>query len=98
MTWSYRICKDDNGEHEATYSIREVFYNEDKKVMGFTEEPINVVAESPESVVNVLEMMLKDVKRSLEDIIEEKGFKFAPGLGLAEGEEENLEIPPEGED
>jgi hypothetical protein len=93
MHWNYRIVKDDHGpeyEGEPIYSLRECFYNDEKKIAGFTANPIDVLADTPEGIIEVLEMMLRDAKKSVADVLDEKGFEFAP----FDGEDE---IPPESE-
>ena len=62
MTWNHRIVKHSN-ELQDYYAIHEVYYTDgvpDK----MSTEPDQVVAESPEEIIELLEMMLKSAKQS----------------------------------
>lgn len=61
MTWNYRILQDDDGN----LSLHEVFYDSAGNPKGYTENPVTFVAasdEGVESIVQALEMALKDAK------------------------------------
>jgi hypothetical protein len=48
-------------EGEEWYAIHEVFYTEDGKIVAWTQNPVDVIAESVEGIGWVLRSMLKDV-------------------------------------
>ena len=63
MTWNYRIIKRINKENNYTYyALNEVFYKETGEAMAFSEYD-DVTGETPEEIIEVLEMMLKDAKK-----------------------------------
>ena len=80
--WNYRIIK-----NKKTYGLYEVFYNDDGEIFAHSEEP-EIVAESPEDLLESLQLMLKDVKKHFnyffpceineEKILELGEIKFAP--------------------
>ena len=45
-----------------SYGVHEVFYDDKGKISSWTGEP-DIVGESEDEVVHILEMMLRDVKR-----------------------------------
>lgn len=55
--WNYRIIKDENN-----YGLYEVMYNDDGEIFAHSEEP-EIVGESPEDLLESLQLMLKDVKK-----------------------------------
>lgn len=61
MHWNYRIVdmSAENGG-EPWFELREVFYEEDGSLQGHTSATVS--AESPESLVRVLQRMIDDVK------------------------------------
>lgn len=67
MHWNYRIFKDDSGYCH----VREVYYNQDKTINCFTENAVAPIAETPEELIGVLEMMLNDVKKSKNDVLDD---------------------------
>jgi hypothetical protein len=53
MSWNYRVIRDlakvhsdEGSEEQAVYSIREVYYDDDGGVKGWTEEPCDPFGES----------------------------------------------------
>ena len=62
MTWNYRIirrkCKETG---EIYYGLNEVFYQENGKLMAFSERD-DIIGDTPEEIIRVLEMMMKDAK------------------------------------
>jgi len=52
--WNHRVVKKvfDKGteNEESQYSIREVFYNDDGTIFGYTSEPIDLACETPEAL------------------------------------------------
>lgn len=61
MCWHYRIFKVIPKEGETYFCLKE-FYKIGKKT-GWTENPIDVIAESKKSLIQALEWMLKDAKK-----------------------------------
>ena len=69
--WNYRIIKD-----KATYGLYEVMYNDDGEICAHSEKP-EIISEKPQELVDTLELMLKDAKRSKFDILEYNKIKFS---------------------
>lgn len=62
MTWNYRVCKKKsnlpNGEIVYSYTIHEVYYDNDGKITSVTKDPIYPVGESVnELYMDCLHMM-----------------------------------------
>ena len=68
MGWNYRIFENDKGD-EKYYSIREVYYTDDNEIRDYTKDDITPYGETPEVLFEVLEMMLKDAKKTKHDIL-----------------------------
>ena len=76
MTWNYRIIKRKCPETgETYYALNEVFYQENGKLMAYSERD-DIVGGSPEEIVEILEMMLIDAKKDA-PVLTEKDFKKA---------------------
>ena len=74
MTWNYRIMKRICPETgEIYYALNEVFYKEKGALMSYSERD-DIVGNSPEEIVEVLEMMLTDAKKDA-PVLTEKDFK-----------------------
>ena len=74
MTWNYRIIKRKCLETgEVYYGLNEVFYTEKGKLMAYSERD-DIVGGSPEEIIEVLEMMLKDAKKDT-PVLTEEDFK-----------------------
>ena len=86
MTWNYRIIKRTCPETgEVYYALNEVFYRESGEPMAFSDGD-EVVGSSPEEIIQVLEMMLKDAKKD-QPIVEEGDFnKVKPDYELDDGQ------------
>ena len=69
--WNYRIIKRKN-----SYGLYEVMYNDDGEIFAHTEEA-EVIAESPEELIETLNMMLADANKSKENILIYDQIKFA---------------------
>ena len=69
--WNYRIIKDKNA-----YGLYEVMYNDDGEIFAHSEEA-EVIAESPEELIDTLNMMLSDANKSKENILIYDQIKFA---------------------
>ena len=69
--WNYRIIKRKNA-----YGLYEVMYNDDGEIFAHSEEA-EVIAESPEELIETLNMMLADANKSKENILIYDQIKFA---------------------
>ena len=73
MTWNYRImrrkCKETG---EMYYSLNEVFYEDGKPTM--YSDTNEVIGNTKDEIIRVLEMMLKDAKKD-RPILTEEDFK-----------------------
>jgi hypothetical protein len=58
---------------EEYYALNEVFYKEKGALMAYSERD-DIVGDSPEEIVDVLEMMLTDAKKDV-PVLTEKDFK-----------------------
>ena len=71
MHWNNRIFKHQQGD-QIWYSIHETFYDEDGKVELWTQEEISPYGETVDELIEHVEQLLNDIKKSKEDIIEYK--------------------------
>jgi len=69
--WNYRIIKRKN-----SYGLYEVMYNDDGEIFAHSEEA-EVIAESPEELIETLNMMLADANKSKENILIYDQIKFS---------------------
>lgn len=69
--WNYRIIKDKNA-----YGLYEVMYNDDGEIFAHSEEA-EIIAESPEELIETLNLMLSDANKSKENILIYDQIKFA---------------------
>jgi len=71
LTWNYRIIKRKCKETgEIYYALNEVFYREDGKLMAFSDRD-DILGDSKEEIIHVLEMMLKDANQDAPILTEE---------------------------
>jgi len=61
MTWNYRIMKHSHRSGDY-YAIHECFMNSNGQAHSWTEDEITPSGETPEELIETLEMMLKDAK------------------------------------
>lgn len=61
MTWNHRIIKHDI-KKPAYFAIHEVFYEEDGKINGWTQDPIDISGESREEILRILKQISLDIK------------------------------------
>ena len=74
MTWNYRIIKRKCKEtDEVYYGLNEVFYKKNGKLMAYSERD-DIVASSPEEIIDILDMMLSDAKKD-RPVLTEEDFK-----------------------
>jgi hypothetical protein len=59
MSWNYRIVCWGRGQ----YDIREVYYDENGKPLGWTANPRELTGESRKAIIEDLELMLESVRR-----------------------------------
>jgi hypothetical protein len=59
MHWNYRVMKKKNESGEYEFGIYEVFYDEEGKMKGCTEEPMTPVCKSAEDLKYELTVMLE---------------------------------------
>lgn len=76
MTWNYRIVEHKvKGEKEAGYfAIHEAYYEPDAPADSITNNPITPIADDPDELIRVLEMMLADAKKSRLAILDYDAF------------------------
>ena len=68
MSWNYRIMK--HGEKDGVwYGVHEVFYDDDGN-LSWTMKPVVASADSPEGVIEDVELMLADIKKYKDDILD----------------------------
>jgi len=60
MTWYYQLMRH-TSDDEVWYEVHEM-YNLENGQQGWTKEGVNVVADTPEGIKWVLNMMYKDIK------------------------------------
>lgn len=87
--WNYRIIKTDQN-----FGLYEVIYNEEGKISAHTAEP-EIVADDVDELIEYLELMLQDAKKSKNNILEEDKINFAP---LCKEEDMDNFLPYEGID
>lgn len=78
--WNYRIIHYDSDKGMGLknhYGLYEVIYNDEGKISAHTEEP-EVIADTPEELIESLEMMLSDAKKYKNKILDYKTMKFYP--------------------
>ncbi|SRR5258706_8080132 len=61
--WNHRVVKETYRkgmeDEEDQYSIREIFYNDDGSIMGYTDQPIDLACETPEALREYILWCLK---------------------------------------
>jgi hypothetical protein len=71
MSWNYRIIKRKcKVTGEVYYGLNEVFYKKTGELLAFSDED-DIVADSPQEIVEVLYMMLADAKKDRPILTEE---------------------------
>lgn len=65
--WNYRVCREQEGEWDGhpqyLYSIREVYYEEDGTVQGWSAEPRPALGDCVDDLAETLKLMLADLYR-----------------------------------
>lgn len=81
MTWNHRVMRSEYAG-ESYHTIREVFYDEDGNIEGWTAEPIAPQGETPEELRDELQRMLACLDRP---VLEEDELVAATENKLARG-------------
>lgn len=71
--WNYRIIK-----HKNSYGLYEVMYNDDGQICAHSENP-EIVGDSPQDLLETLELMTNDVNKHInkeKEILEHNKIKF----------------------
>ena len=71
--WNNRIIKHEKDD-AVWYSVHEVFYNENGGVIGYTEDPTDLLGLTVEEVKSQLEMITKDIEKH--EVIDASTVKF----------------------
>lgn len=70
--WNYRICKETYSpgtEHEdTTFSLREVYYDENNNITGYTENPVGLVADSVDGFSDIISKIQEAINKSVVDL------------------------------
>jgi len=61
--WNYRVVKSKKWYGEIWYEVREVYYDDEGNVNGYTEEPGRPVATGLQELREVLEWMIKSLDK-----------------------------------
>ena len=78
MNWNFRILEIIH-EDGNTYEVVEVYYDEDGTVDGYTdilESPLRHTGDTVDELIEVYEIILKDLKRSKDDVIKSNDERF----------------------
>ncbi len=61
MTWNHSIIKRDL-KKPVYYAVHEVFYNDVGEITSWTSEPIDLTADSPKEILEILKQITADIK------------------------------------
>ena len=76
--WNYRVVRTEKEQYDS-YQLYEVYYDDDGKIEGMTENALQPYGESVEELQNDLEYMMEALKQPVLDMKElEKQFKENP--------------------
>ena len=76
--WNYRVVRTKEEQYDS-YQLYEVYYDDDGKIEGMTENAMEPYGESVEELQNDLEYMMEALKQPVLDMKElEKQFKENP--------------------
>ncbi len=70
MTWNNRIFRRKYDSGNPSFTIHEAYYDANGKLDGWTENAIEPRGESVEELIEHLQQMLNDAKRSKQDILD----------------------------
>jgi hypothetical protein len=71
MTWNYRVMKRLQNKEEL-YEIHEVYYDKNKEIEGYTENPINPCGNTLEELKKDLDRMQEALNKAILDYSEEE--------------------------
>lgn len=63
MTWNYRVMKRKNEKGEYDFGIYEVFYDDNGKVVSWTQESMTPVCSSEDGLDHELNLMRETLKK-----------------------------------
>lgn len=76
MTWNYRLCKETvnySGESFESFTVREVYYDEDNRISSVSSDPVDIVADGIDGIT----WMLDKIKESLsKDVLDLNSLDF----------------------
>ena len=76
--WNYRVVRTEEEQYDS-YQLYEVYYDDDGKIEGMTENAMQPYGESVEELQNDLEYMMEALKQPVLDMKDlEKQFKENP--------------------
>lgn len=78
MSWNYRIFKHTDQNGNFTYALHEAYYDDNKKLDGWTVEPMTPHRNSVDELAEMLAIQLRDLIRSRDDVLDynKLGRKF----------------------
>lgn len=72
MSWNYRICKEtyktDFGEEIISFSLREVYYNNEGNIIGVTSNAVGLVADSVEEFSSNFDKVKEAINKEVIDL------------------------------
>lgn len=79
-TWHYQVIETEHPNGFRSFGVHEIFDMHDVqgiKCKTWTEKPVSVVGDSRQDIIDVLEMMLSDLKRHPEVLQQQVGCEDA---------------------
>ena len=72
MSWNYRICKEvicpGTDYEEILFSLREVYYDNDSNITGYTANPVGLVADSIDDFKDTLSKIHEAINKEVVDL------------------------------
>lgn len=62
-SWRYGLIEYDKPDGSKWYEVHELYLNNKHEVHSWTENGVSAGGDTPDEVIEVLEMMIKDVKK-----------------------------------
>lgn len=75
MTWNHRVVKETLDDGGDWLTIREVYYNDDGGITGYTEDAVSLSSETVEGLRWTLQRMLESLDK---EILVDGAVEFAP--------------------
>jgi hypothetical protein len=75
--WNYRIIKFNTATETQYYGLYETFYDDKGDICGHDETP-TIIGDTVDEIQKTLEMMMTDVNRCKDNVLEGDQIKFAP--------------------